>query len=71
VANDLAQVADLVRRARADDRPPIEPLERLDGRGREARNDRLLAAAGVLPGDPSLYPKRLDEVAASGPTRRD
>jgi hypothetical protein len=71
LANDLAQVADLVRRARADDRPPIEPLERLDGRGREARNDRLLAAAGVLPGDPSLYPKRLDEVAASGPTRRD
>lgn len=77
VANQLSQVADLVRRARADEGPaPAVPgarhgvpaggdeLHGLDGKAREARNDRVLAAAGILPGDPSLYPGRLDEVFA-------
>jgi hypothetical protein len=34
----------------------------LDGAEREARNDRELAAAGILPGDPSLYPGSLEDV---------
>lgn len=76
VANQLSQVADLVRRARADEGPVpalhgataggdgLDGLHGLDGKAREARNDRVLAAAGILPGDPSLYPGRLDEVFA-------
>lgn len=76
-ASSLAQVADLVRRARADEAPPgagagvregpPDPSSGhgLDGPAREARNDRILAAAGILPGDPSLYPNRMDDVLAS------
>lgn len=83
VANHLAQVADLVRRARADEGPggPAGPgrgggptgsaLDGLDGSAREARNDRILTAAGILPGDPSLYPGRLDDVFAGTAERPD
>jgi hypothetical protein len=61
VANRLEQVADLVRRADTDaDAVSGVTTGRLhlDGPAREADNDRLLAAAGILPGDPSLYPGR-------------
>lgn len=73
-ASSLAQVADLVRRAAADETGPGETrahagtderVHGLDGPAREARNDRILAAAGILPGDPSLYPNRLDDVFAA------
>ena len=29
---------------------------------REAKADEVLAAAGIFPGDPSLYPRTLDDV---------
>jgi hypothetical protein len=73
-ASSLVQVTDLVRRAQSDESPPAassdgpgdaSPVHGLDGPAREARNDRILAAAGILPGDPSLYPNRLDEVFAT------
>jgi hypothetical protein len=34
----------------------------LDGPGRESDNDAELRAAGVLPGDPSLYPTSLEDL---------
>lgn len=76
-ASSLAQVADLVRRAQSDESAPtavaagaVAGLHGLDGPAREARNDRILAAAGIRPGDPSLYPNRLDDVfAATGSDR--
>ena len=42
----------------------------LDGKAREAQNDAELAAAGILPGDASLYPSALDDLyaPAGGPT---
>jgi hypothetical protein len=44
----------------------------LDGPGREAAADEVLRAAGIQPGDPSLYPRTLDDVfpfgAAAPPT---
>ena len=40
----------------------------LDGPAREGANDRELAAAGVMPGDPSLYPSSLaDLYGPAGP----
>jgi hypothetical protein len=36
--------------------------DRLDGPERESANDAALTAAGVLPGDPSLYPRSLAAV---------
>jgi hypothetical protein len=65
VANHLSQVVELVERARADggDRTGRDRA-RLDGKEREAHNDRLLRRAGVLPGDPSLFPTRLEDVFA-------
>jgi hypothetical protein len=68
VANHFDQVAELVRRAEADARPfgvgsrSRALAEGLDGPERESANDRELRRAGVLPGDPSLYPNSLDEV---------
>ncbi len=38
----------------------------LDGPGREAAADEVLRAAGIQPGDPSLYPRTLDDVFPSG-----
>jgi hypothetical protein len=71
VAQHFAQIADLVRRARADrDEPPAASrragAEGLDGPERERANDRALRAAGIMPGDPSLYPTSLDEVFEHG-----
>jgi hypothetical protein len=75
VANTVHQVADLVRRSQADARGNPTPTttgrahaEGLDGPERERDNDRELTAAGILPGDPSLYPSSLAEVhGRSGP----
>ena len=65
VANHLSQVVQLVERARADGGDRTErDRAHLDGKEREAHNDRLLRRAGVLPGDPSLYPTRLEDVFA-------
>jgi len=77
VANHFGQVADLVRRSLADAAgtplgpgdgvhgrraAPGGPRDRLDGPAREAANDAELRRAGIFPGDPSLYPRSLDDV---------
>jgi hypothetical protein len=68
VANRIDQVAELVRRAEADARPFTVGTrgqalaDGLDGPERELANDRDLIRAGVLPGDPSLYPSSLGDV---------
>jgi hypothetical protein len=68
VANHFHQVVELVRRAEADAREFSAGstsrgfAEGLDGPERELANDRELIAAGILPGDPSLYPSSLDDV---------
>ena len=62
VANHFHQVADLVRRAMVDAQGPSRPA-RMDGPdGAESDNDAALVRAGILPGDPSLYPRSLDDV---------
>jgi hypothetical protein len=43
-------------RAASDARTQRAARRRLDDRAREARADEMLMAAGILPGDPSLYP---------------
>ncbi|HVB93214.1 MAG TPA: hypothetical protein VND67_02765 [Acidimicrobiales bacterium] len=86
VANHFHQVVELVRRAEADVRELALTSEGrafsdgLDGPERELANDRELMAAGILPGDPSLYPSTLADVyglgavdqpaGASGPAAR-
>jgi hypothetical protein len=77
------QVADLVHRAEADasggrrgGRRPVRPALRTTGRGgggdeREAANDLDLRAAGITPGHPSLYPRRLEDVFAAADPHRD
>jgi hypothetical protein len=68
VANHFHQVVELVRRAESDARVlAIGSRSRglvdgLDGPERELDNDRELMAAGIHPGDPSLYPASLDDV---------
>jgi hypothetical protein len=74
----MAQVVDLVRRAQldavgVDTARSGEPTSRsrahavgLNGPERESANDRELMAAGILPGDPSLYPRSLAEVFGTG-----
>lgn len=64
MANHLSQVVDLVERADGDGADAGGPVERgrLGGPQREAHNDELLRRAGVLPGDPSLYPRRVEDV---------
>ena len=72
VAQNFTQIADLVRRARAEREPEPgstrsrDSAEGLDGPERERANDRELRAAGILPGDPSLYPTSLDDVFEPG-----
>lgn len=73
VANHATQVADLVRRAEADAGAGAAGSRGravgLDGPQRESSNDRELIDAGILPGDPSLYPASLDEIfGPPGPT---
>jgi hypothetical protein len=65
VAAQVSQLVDLVRRAQserkpANARPTAEPG--LDGPAREVANDEALREAGILPGDPSLYPSSLEDV---------
>ena len=67
VANHIDQVAELVRRAEIDNatfsvvpRPGRDVG--LDGPQRESANDAELRAAGILPGDPSLYPTSLEDL---------
>jgi hypothetical protein len=67
VASQFAQVAELVRRAEMDGNgfAPGTRSDRtvgLDGPARESDNDAELRAAGVLPGDPSLYPTTLEDL---------
>jgi hypothetical protein len=68
VANRFDQVVELVRRAEADARvfslgsTSRGLAEGLDGPERELDNDRELMDAGIMPGDPSLYPASLDEI---------
>ena len=72
VANHFHQVVELVQRAETDARAfSVGSRSRtfadgLDGPERELDNDRELLRAGILPGDPSLYPSSLDELY--GPT---
>lgn len=77
VANHFSQVAELVRRAQVDmqafgvgTRSEGGSRSRafaggLDGPARESANDQELRAAGILPGDPSLYPSSLEDVFPS------
>ena len=67
VANHISQVAELVRRAGVDATAfaldtRSERDVGLDGPARESANDRELLDAGIRPGDPSLYPKSLDDL---------
>ena len=68
VANHFHQVVELVRRAASDARVFTVGsrsrglVDGLDGPERELDNDRELIDAGILPGDPSLYPSSLDHV---------
>jgi hypothetical protein len=66
VASHVGQLADLVRRAEHDRSSPGGGRGRgegsLGGPARVAAADEVLAAAGILPGDPSLYPRTLDDV---------
>ncbi len=80
VANHFHQVVELVRRAESDARvfhigsKSRGLLDGLDGPERELDNDRELIDAGILPGDPSLYPSSLDDVYGPAPgdeRRRD
>ena len=90
VGHNVAQIADLVGRAAADEvdpgsvaraqRPGAEqgPSQSrasalgLTGVEREAHNDAVLRSAGILPGHPSLYPRRLEDVSvATGPPRSE
>ncbi len=81
VASHVGQLAELVRRAEHDraahaapdsdsgsgsgrDRPSANGG--LDGPAREAAADEVLRAAGIQPGDPSLYPRTLEDVFPFG-----
>ncbi len=85
VANSFVQVAELVRRAQLDAGvgspspdgrvgASIEPTHGptgLTGPERERANDQELIAAGIHPGDPSLYPTSLDSVVGAEVPDRD
>jgi hypothetical protein len=72
VASHVGQLAELVRRAEHDRASGGDTRGRgegsLGGPAREAAADEVLAAAGILPGDPSLYPRTLDDVFPHGHT---
>jgi hypothetical protein len=72
VASHVGQLAELIRRAEHDRstdhsarRRRHEP-DRLDGPARAAAADDVLEAAGIHPGDPSLYPTSLEDVFPFG-----
>jgi hypothetical protein len=65
VAAQVDQLVELVRRAQSErqsggGRPAADPG--LDGPAREVANDGALRAAGIFPGDPSLYPRSIEDV---------
>jgi len=66
VASQVGQLAELVRRAEHDRSSAGGGRGRgeapLAGPAREAATDDVLAKAGILPGDPSLYPRTFDDV---------
>ncbi|MGH9079947.1 MAG: hypothetical protein ACRDYE_07735 [Acidimicrobiales bacterium] len=79
VANQPHQVVEMVRRAAADAGGFTTAAgtmaattssrthgEGLDGPERELANDRELLAAGIHPGDPSLYPRSLEDIHGVG-----
>jgi hypothetical protein len=70
VASHVGQLAELVRRAEHDrslvDTGRGRGEGGLDGPAREAAADEVLRAAGIHPGDPSLYPRTLEDVFPSG-----
>ncbi len=70
MASQVGQLAELVRRAEHDRGHAGGGRGRgeasLGGPAREAAADEVLAAAGILPGDPSLYPRTLDDVFPHG-----
>ncbi len=70
VASHVGQLAELVRRAEHDrglvDTGRGRGEGGLDGPAREAAADEVLRAAGIQPGDPSLYPRTLEDVFPSG-----
>jgi hypothetical protein len=70
VASHVGQLAELVRRAEHD-RGVVDTGRGRggggqDGPAREAAADQVLRAAGIQPGDPSLYPRSLEDVFSSG-----
>ena len=73
VARTFPQLADLVRRGladakgRRDEAGPSGRNRLAGGAERETENDLTLVRAGVAPGDPSLYPKRLDDLMSPVP----
>lgn len=76
VANHFHQVVEMVRRAEADaggfsTATTAGPAfaAGLDGPQRELANDNELLAAGIRPGDPSLYPRSLDDLYGIGVDR--
>ncbi len=73
VASSVGQLAELVRRAEHDRAAAAgggrgRGEASLGGPAREAAADEVLAAAGILPGDASLYPRTLDDVFPHGRT---
>jgi hypothetical protein len=85
VASSVGQLSELVRRAEQERAPAFSPRRRNgstattiitaaaaadDGPAREAAADDVLRGAGILPGDPSLYPRTLDDVFPFGPGGR-
>ncbi len=77
VANQASQLVDLVGRAYLEQGPrranTSTAQTAIDGPAREAENDDVLRAAGILPGDSSLYPRSFEDVfpaSASGSAHR-
>jgi hypothetical protein len=69
VASQVEQLLDLIRRAEHDrghDHGKRRPSVRQNGPEREADADEVLQAAGIRPGDPSLYPQTLEDVFPFG-----
>lgn len=65
VAPQVGQLLDLIRRAEHDRESydgTRRPSSRRNGPEREADADEVLQMAGIHPGDPSLYPKTLEDV---------
>jgi hypothetical protein len=70
VAPHVEQLLDLIRRAEHDRGRHHDPRrrtsDRRNGPEREADADEVLQLAGIQPGDPSLYPRTLDDVFPLG-----